>query len=360
MDDYPSNCERRTSNESIQYPMSAHPPVEAPLPLSPAVRWRRRLLFFLRLVVSIGLMAAIILWYVPEDDRPLIITSLGGINLLWLGVSILFTMADRLTSAWKWLFLLRMREPSAPAGPVLKIFFISTFFGYLLPSSIGGDALRIVSYSRIRGDLAGSTSSVVIDRVYGTLALFLVSAIAIIPVFGTAIPAPEAMLFWAITVIAFVGAIVLSSRRVYTFVVTLFRLEGKAGLRGRLHKLLAAFSSFLHRKSQLFAIFFISVGVQILRVFIVLFLGMSLGLNLDPLVYFIYVPIITVITFLPFTIAGTGIREALFVYFFARPEVGVANALCISLSLLYFSMGIVATVPGLLVYLFSGLGKKSR
>lgn len=340
--------------------MPDNPAADPQPPVTVAARWRSRLFFLIRLVVSVGLMAAIIFWYVPENDRPLIITSLGTVNLLWLGVSILFTMADRLTSAWKWLYLLRMREPTVPARPVLKIFFISTFFGYLLPSSIGGDALRIVSYSRIRGDLAGSASSVVIDRVYGTLALFLVSALAIIPVYGSAIPAPEAILFWIITAGAFLAAIVLSSRRVYTFVVRLLKLEGATGLRARLHKLLAAFSSFLHRKGQLVGIFCISLGVQLLRVFIVLFLGMSLGLQIDPLVYFIYVPIITVITFLPFTIAGTGIREALFVYFFARPEVGVANALCISLSLLYFSMGIVATMPGLVVYLFSGWGKKDR
>jgi len=90
----------------------------------------------------------------------------------------------------------------------------------------------------------------------------------------------------------------------------------------------------------------------------VLFLGLSLGLRLDLSVYFVAVPIITVLTFLPISIAGIGVREAAFIFFLTR--VGVPTYACISLSLLYFSMGVVAALPGAVIFVASGFGKSKE
>ncbi len=87
-----------------------------------------------------------------------------------------------------------------------------------------------------------------------------------------------------------------------------------------------------------------------------IFLGLSLGLQAQLLDYFVFIPIITVITFLPISIAGVGVRELAFVFFFTR--VGVPEYACISLSLLYFAMGIVGTLPGAVVYMYTGLGRQ--
>jgi len=325
---------------------------------SRSIVWKRRFFFWLRLTISLGLMAVIILYFVPEEDRPRIITAYSHLHPGWFLLAVLATFTDRFVSGWKWLMLLRAREPEVPAWPVLQVFFVSTFFGYFLPSSIGGDALRIFALNRVRKDLAGSASSVVIDRAYGTLGLLLLSALAIIPVAGQVISIQEAWLFWGITFVALVGVIVLSSRRVNSWLVSSFQLDAGGRIRGKIFALAEAFATFLHAKSKLFAVFFFSMSVQVLRVLIVVFFSYSLGFDLHPVVYFIYVPLITVVTFLPFSIAGIGVREALFIFFFTRPEVGLSEQQAVSLSLLFFTSGIIATIPGLVIFLFTGIGKQ--
>lgn len=322
--------------------------------------WRRRLFFWIRLIISVGLMAIIILYFVPEEDRPRIISAYAALHPGWFLLAVLATFTDRVVSGWKWLMLLRLRTPGLRAWPVLQVFFVSTFFGYFLPSSVGGDALRIFALHRVRKDLAGSATSVVIDRAYGTLGLLMLSAIAIIPVAGEAISMAEAWLLWIITAAALVGVLLLSSRNVNSWIVRAFKLERPGRIRGKIYSLFTAFRSFLHAKWRLVSVYLFSMSVQVLRVLIVVFFGQSLGLDLHPVVYFIYVPLITVITFLPFSIAGIGVREALFVLFFTRPEIGLSEQQAVSLSLLFFTSGIIATLPGLLIFLFTGSGKDRK
>ena len=320
--------------------------------------WKGRLMFALRLVLSLGLLGYLFFGIVPADKRQEILGLYANVDFLYLGIAILFTFTDRVVSGIKWLALLRVKEPDTPLLPVMEIFFVTTFLGYFLPSSIGGDALRVYSMSRLKGDLASSASSVVLDRAYGTLGLLLIAALTLIPAFGEAIPELDAILIWIITLGAFFGVILFSSRRCHRFVERMGKLEKGGKIRGILLKLTTSFTSFVNNKWQLVKIFCLSLCVQILRVLIVLFLGLSLGIHIDPLNYFIYVPIITVITFLPVSIAGIGVREVLFVAFFCRPEIGLEEHVALSLSLMFFSMGIVATLPGAVVYLFTGMGRK--
>lgn len=322
--------------------------------------WKGRLMFALRLVLSLGLLVYLIFGIIPAEKRQEILNLYVNVDLIYLGIAILLTFSDRVISAIKWLALLRVKEPETPLMPVMEIFFVTTFLGYFLPSSIGGDALRIYSMSRLGGDLASSASSVVLDRAYGTLGLLLIAALTLIPAFGTAIPEFDAYLIWLITLGALFGVILFSSRRCHRFAEKLGNLENGGKIKKILLKLTTAFSSYVNNKWQLLKIFGLSLCVQILRVLIVLFLGLSLGIRIDPLTYFIYVPIITVITFLPVSIAGIGVREMLFVAFFCRPEIGMEQHVALSLSLLFFSMGIVATLPGAVIYLFTGMGRKKE
>jgi len=313
-------------------------------------------MLLLRVAVSLALLAYLVLVTVPPADRAKIVAIYARSDLLYLLAAICLTFLDRLLSAWKWLMLLRARQPGLEAGPVMQVFFVSTFLGYFLPSSIGGDAIRIFSLSRLNRDLAGSTSSVVLDRAFGTLGLLGIAAVALLPAVGSTVSLADASIIWTLTVGALAGVLVLSSRTCNAWALRLIGPDRQGPIGRRLLRLVESFRGFVERKWTLVRVFLFSLAVQVIRVLIVLFLGLSLRFEVDPVVYFIYVPIITVITFLPISIAGVGVREAAFLFFFTR--VGLPAYACISLSLLYFSMGIVATLPGAAVYALSGFGRR--
>lgn len=326
----------------------------APAVEKAARRKKNPLMFLLRAVVSIGLMAYLVFVTVPEEQRFDILKLFTRIDLAYLSIAILLVFADRTLSAWKWLMLLRVRNPEAKALPVIQVFFVTSFLGYLLPSSIGGDALRIYSYGRVQKDLASSAGSVVLDRAYGTLGMLLLGAVSLLLATDVPIPWTDALLIYAAAAGVLVTVLLLSSRHVHRLLERLGGLERGGAIKSKLLRLTEAFSSFVAEKMRLVQVFSFSLGVQVLRVLIVMFLGMSLGLRLDMWLYFAYVPIITAITFLPISLGGLGVRELLFVHFFATASIGVPESTCISLSLLYFTMGIVATIPGAIIYLFTG------
>lgn len=294
---------------------------------------------------------------VPEGDRGRILTSLLHSDLPWLLLAICFVFVDRLASGWKWLMLLRARDRGLRAWPVVQIFLVTSFLGYFLPSSIGGDALRAFSLGRLNRDLAASASSVVLDRAFGTLGLLGIAAVAILPVAGGLVSPADAVTIWVITSAALAGVLFLSSRRCHRLLERLAGIERGGMLRDLTGKVMRAFSSFVGNKVLLVKVFLFSLLVQFLRVLIVFCLGIAIGVEVDPFTYFVYVPIITVITFLPISVAGIGVREAGFLFFFGAQ--GVPAFACISLSLLYFSMGVVAAVPGALIFAAAGFGKKA-
>jgi uncharacterized protein (TIRG00374 family) len=328
------------------------------LPAPPGRSLRQKLGMVFRAAVSVALLVYLILVSVPEGDRAQILAAYLECNLWWILAGAGLVLVDRTLSAYKWLMLLRKRAPGLRAKPVIEIFFVSTFLGYLLPSSIGGDALRAFSMGRLNRDLAGSASSVVLDRALGTLSLLAIAAVAMLPVIGGAVTTWEVLLTWLVTLAAAVIVLVLISRRCHRWISDKAGLERGGRFRSALGKLTRSFEECIGDKMLLVRVFVFSLGVQVLRVLLVVCLGYSLGLDVSLWDYFIYVPIITVLTFLPISMAGVGVREVGFVYFFSR--LGIPNAACISLSLLYFTIGLVATFPGAAIYAVSGMGKKAE
>ncbi|NUM73075.1 flippase-like domain-containing protein [candidate division KSB1 bacterium] len=90
---------------------------------------------------------------------------------------------------------------------------------------------------------------------------------------------------------------------------------------------------------------------QILGIFIIYLVGRSLGIELAIWHYFIYIPLITTIALLPVSLAGLGIREGAFVFFFA--QAGVAQAQALSLSLMIFAQSVALALLGGLWYLLA-------
>jgi uncharacterized protein (TIRG00374 family) len=94
----------------------------------------------------------------------------------------------------------------------------------------------------------------------------------------------------------------------------------------------------------------LSTLIQAMRIVMIHWIGLSLGVDVSVLYYFLFIPIITVLTMLPISLAGLGISEGAYVYFFAVAGVGSTEA--VSISLLYFSFSVVIFVLSGMVYLF--------
>lgn len=105
--------------------------------------------------------------------------QLNHLRYIWLAAAVLILIAQLPLCALRWRRIVhRCNTPDDPPFKISNAFryiFIAAFFSQTLPSTVGGDAVRISLLVRDNGGWRGETYSVFIDRLVGVLALaFLV------------------------------------------------------------------------------------------------------------------------------------------------------------------------------------------
>ncbi|HEY5306853.1 MAG TPA: lysylphosphatidylglycerol synthase transmembrane domain-containing protein [Pseudolabrys sp.] len=134
---------------------------------------RNVLLFALKAAVSFALLYFVFshVNFVPVEQQ------LGHLSYTWLVAAVLILIAQTFLGSLRWrIIVLRCNPPDAPTFTIasaLRYNFIAAFFNQTLPSSVGGDAVRIWLLGRDNGGWSNATYSVLIDRVVGVLALAL-------------------------------------------------------------------------------------------------------------------------------------------------------------------------------------------
>jgi uncharacterized membrane protein YbhN (UPF0104 family) len=104
----------------------------------------------------------------------------------------------------------------------------------------------------------------------------------------------------------------------------------------------------------LLAVLGLSVVVQLLRIVQAYCLGRALDLSLPMIVYFGFIPVITLVMQLPITIAGLGTTQYAFEWMFGRA--GVPSAVTFALSILFLALGTLGNLPGGVLYALGGSG----
>lgn len=96
--------------------------------------------------------------------------------------------------------------------------------------------------------------------------------------------------------------------------------------------------------------FMVSLAGNILAILSLYFIVLSLGIQVGLLAVFIIFPLVTVISMIPISINGIGLREGAFVFFLKGYSVSSVNA--VAISVLYFSTIIFLGILGGIIFLF--------
>ena len=295
-----------------------------------------------RIVVAAGL-TGYILW---RSDPSAVAAAAAGVDWRWIGVAVLLVLVDRALMAYRWVALLCTIESDRrpPIGPLLRVFFVSTFVGTFLPASVGGDIVRSYSLARLNVDAGDAVASVLMDRLLGVASVFLMALAGL--ALAQDLSENKAIVGGLVITAAACAAtlVLIFSPRAAALVSLLpFATVRRAGAR-----VVDSIRKYAAHSPQLLAVLGCSIAVQALRVFQAFYLGRSLGIDAPLAAYFAFIPLILLIMLLPITINGLGTSQAAFVWFFAR--VGVASAAAFALSVLFVALGVVGNLPGALLY----------
>lgn len=249
----------------------------------------------------------------------------------------------------RWQALLRGLSIRVGLPCVTITYLSSQFFNLVLPSTIGGDAMRTIDMAR-RASCAtsGVLATVILDRVGGFFGLITVLSLALF--FGYGIlndPAIIIMAFILFGLVLFLSGIAFSGR----FFNFIFRRVPFEKLKDYLYQIHAATASFKGRRRVLFFVWFLSCIGQAGIPFIYYLAAESLGVHVEPVYFFILVPVIMVFSVIPVSIGGLGVRDTACVVLLGK--IGIAAEKAFALSLINFGFILIVGIMGGLVYVFA-------
>ncbi len=292
------------------------------------------------LVIKAGVSVALILLVVRSVDLSASFAVMTRLALPALLAASGLVAAATLITALRWWWVLRQLVASIPLAAAVRLMFVGNFFSQMLPSSVGGDAVRIW-YVRHEGvPTQRAIGSVLLERACGLLGLALLVAAGMVVAGPGVDPAVRFVLLAGLPVAAAGFAVVcLADRWAW-----LARADWLAPV-----KSFAADTRRIVCAGSFGGLLALSIAAQLCMVLAVFTLASGLGIRLALFDAVTLVPGVLLAMVIPLSVAGWGVREGAMVVMLAFAGVPGEAALAISL-LLGLSM-IAATLPGLAFWL---------
>lgn len=286
---------------------------------------KKTLLWSLKALLGLVLAA----WFLLRSDLQTILEAVESIPL-----SIFFGLAlVQLFSFWlnalKWNRFL----PQTSLPTLFKLILIGHYYSMLIPGQIAGEAVKIYRIGRQQGSPATAARTVVLDRITGVTSVLAV-ALAGAVISGSKFS--ELFLPW------FLAALVTVAAGFALWVGVGFHLARSSGpgnsgncCREKGKPALQASSHWLREPKFIGSFLWaqgLGIGVQLLCVAIVKILSSELGIFLAFADWCWIFGAVSLVVFIPVTIAGVGLREAGFVFLTGMYNVPMEAALSLSLA----------------------------
>jgi uncharacterized membrane protein YbhN (UPF0104 family) len=221
------------------------------------------------------------------------------------------------------------------------------FFNLVLPTSVGGDVVRAWYLAGGPGRRLDAFLSVFVERLSGLLVLLAIActAAAVCPL---DLPWWVPWSVWGLTAAGLLSVpALLGLARVPC---PSARLRGPHARLARFTEQLAAAGRlYLRRPRLLLGTTLLSAVVQAGNIAVVWLIGLAVGAPVPAAYYWIVVPLVTILTLLPVSLNGMGIREGAMVTLLG--PLGVGSGTALSLAFLWFAAVSAVSLTGVVFYL---------
>jgi uncharacterized protein (TIRG00374 family) len=281
------------------------------------------------------------------------ITQLSLIRPGFFIVSLIIVTLVMVYVTRRWRCFISEKKRQITFRSLVGINFIGCFFNLFLPSSFGGDLIRAVYLNKEVKSWRLSVSSVFLDRFIGLLSLFFLAFISLLfKIIFEETSNSTAFIYLIVgTICLSIGWIALIN--LHSILKSIFKFKNQ-----KLIKYLTKYELFSENinlsnypKSIIIKGFGISVLGNLLSAFSIYFIALALNIQVGIFPILIVFPLVTVISMIPISIGGIGLREGAFVFFLAGYSVTSSSS--IAIALLYFSSIVFLGVIGGIIFSFS-------
>jgi len=292
--------------------------------------------WLLKLCSSI-LLLLLVLYFV--DLQELKSTFLSIPVSIAMAVVIGFALSQ-VISAYKWWLMAKSAGIDVPFPAALKSYFIGMFINCFGLGVVGGDVARGLILVQGKPLKAASMASVIADRVHGLAVLAAIGAMASL-FFGTQnINIYLVYFIWLLTFGMILGWFIGPR-------VSLLFLKRDSRHR---KKLMEMWNAFPTDPKTLLYITFISVLFHALQIALHWLMGIGFGVHISWSYLFITIPFVSILTTLPISWNGLGVRENAYVFFFAPLILTAEQAIAFG-AMWLLAMTVASVVGGITAFI---------
>ena len=311
--------------------------------------FKRHFKFFLRL----GCTSLLLIFLLKAISWHLLIDQVTHLDAGTLLICVALGFYGIVISSYQWQCLLDGEHIHVDLRRLINLYQVGISFNHFLPTGMGGDVIKAYSVGKEGKNVAGSASAVVMSRVTGFFGMVLISLPALL--FWQTHLARQIKIGYVLSCLAMVSVFVLA----FVAVTLLPRFLHFNWITKRilpsLLKLGTALKESARRPRTLWVAILFGMLYHIGYILNYYVYGLLLHINVPLPFYFVAIPFISLIAFLPFSINGYGLREGAFVLMFSTVHVLMPTAM-----LLVLLMDVQVLLFGLLgggIYLLSGTHK---
>jgi uncharacterized protein (TIRG00374 family) len=296
-------------------------------PLSMVFPGKAWIMFALRTAVAILLLV----WLVGSLPWSVLQASLTRVRYDILMIALVVGTGGIIISAYQWRHLLRTERIQRDLADLIQLYTVGITFNHFLPTGLGGDALKAWYVGGEAKNRTGAVSAGILCRITGFCGMLCVAL-------------PVALIWHQFLarelVISFILLCLLPGILLGGMLLAAILVPDVLKARWEHHRLLTpllrvgeALSASLAQPRSL--IIAVGYGALFWIVAVLNCYSYTQALDIEVPLYFlgIAIPFIALLSALPLSINGWGIREYAFVFVFATIQVPTASALLLSLFL---------------------------
>jgi len=292
----------------------------------------------LRLGLS-AVMLAVLIWRIPPIEADEVVPELTLRTVGWLALAMALTLAGLVLSALRWQRVLDVLGLHAGLRRLLSHYLAGQFVSNVLPTTIGGDVLRVSRLSKETGESPKTFASVVLERLTGWLVLPVISVV------GFLVNPPLQHLGRATQLAVGLAFVTLLALSILLYAVADQRIGGRFEARDGWRRFASAVHLGLDRlKRQPGAaanVLLVGFAYQLVLVLAAVAAAQALGVRPAGLTALLaFFPAVAIAQVLPIGISGLGIREGAFVLFLGPLGVAAQDAIALGLVLYLLNLGV--------------------
>ena len=251
---------------------------------------------------------------------------------------------------FRWRMLMRPLMPVPSMTTLFGIYCIGLFFNLTFPTVVGGDVVKMYYAGKPSRRFAQSFAATFLDRDTGMLAMMIIAVTAtmIHPVTLAGVPVP--FIIWSAFLVFIVANVVIFAPRLHRVFVGLLHRLGLNGLAARLDAISGVFQTIARHRGVLAWALVISLFNQLFVIGVTWLTAIALRIRVPFLYFLVFVPVVTLISMIPISLNGMGLREYAYVALFSA--IGVDRTSSVALGLVSSAILLLSAIPGGVIYIF--------